>query len=142
MKVNNLPGLRLTVATLALTLGGCNTLPEDGVRCAFSIDSGEAVGHHDREADTVVFEHGCCVLGPANGLESGLGACVPERDLVGVFGFADCDVRAGVLPGSGGDWAFSGRTRRPSVGFGKHSRRGRRVCWPGDRFPVHTPLIV
>ena len=30
MKVDNLPGLRLTVATLALTLGGCNTLPEAG----------------------------------------------------------------------------------------------------------------
>ena len=55
-----------------------------------------------------------------------LGACVPERDLVGVFGFADRDVRAGVLPGSGGDWAFSGRTRRPGVGFGEHWGRGRR----------------
>ena len=56
----------------------------------------------------------------------GLGACAPERDLVGVFGFADRDIRAGVLPGSGGDWLFSGGTRRPGVGFGKHSRHGRR----------------
>ena len=48
MKVDNLPGLRLTVATLALTLGGCNTLPEDGAEPADPIpDSVDSIGAYE-----------------------------------------------------------------------------------------------